>query len=81
MSKLHPPNPSVTSTSVTSTSGAPSFPATEFENRAPGDEADRGAPKPGKDPRSVTFPDASSSTSTTTTSEGSTTSTRSLRSL
>lgn len=79
MSKLHTPNPSVTSSSVTSSFGAPSFPALESENRTPGDEADRGAPKPGKDPRSVTFTDGSSST--TTTSEGSTTSTRSLRSL
>ncbi len=74
MSKLHTPNPSVTSSSV-----APSFPAMESENRAPGDEADRGAPKPGKDPRSVTFTDASPSA--TTTSAGSTASTRSLRSL
>lgn len=79
MSKLHTPDPTVASSSVPSSFGVPSFPATEFENRAPGDEADRGAPKPGKDPRSVTFTDASSST--TTTSEGSTTNTRSLRSL
>lgn len=74
MSKLHTPS-SATPSSVL----APSFPGLESENSAPGDEADRAAPKPGKHPRSVALTDASSST--TTAHEGTAATTRSLRGL